>query len=201
MLSDSVAILYDHYKETCALIGESVKRRDRVMFFVVIAVGFFAFQTIFPSAADHAVTDFLNFKFGLTLQIDLSIIGNIVWLSVLLFALRYFQTAVFVERQYDYIHDVEDKFNKAVGLDLITREGKAYLNKYPKFSDWMWMLYTIVFPTLLLVVTSIKVVSEWLRLPASGFSFGLLFNTLIFVLLFVSITLYLAMLHWKKAKK
>jgi hypothetical protein len=198
MPSDAISILYDHYKDTCSIISDAVKRRDRAMSFAVIALGFFAFQSIFPSAADHAVTDLLDFKFGLTLQVDFSIIGNIVWVSVLLFTLRYFQTHAFVERQYAYIHGVEDKLNKIAGDDLITREGKAYLHKYPKFSDWMSFLYTFVLPVLLLVVTWAKIVSEWLQLPKSGVSLGLLFDTLVFALLLVSITLYLAMLHPKK---
>lgn len=200
MPADLVAVLYDHYKETCSIIGEAVKRRDRAMLFVIVAAGFFAFQTIFPSAADLAVTDYLNFKFGLTLQIDLSVIGNVVWLMVLLFTLRYLQTAVFVERQYAYLHKLEDKLNAAVGQDIVTREGKSYLAAYPWFSDWMWILYTIVFPLLLLLVTCTKITGEWLHVPASGGSFSLFFDSLIFVLLFVTTGLYLGMLHFKSKK-
>ncbi len=200
MPTDPTSILYDHYKDTCSIIGDAVKRRDRAMLFVIIAAGFFAFQTIFPSAADHAVTDYLSFKFGLTLQINLSIIGNIVWLLVLLFTLRYFQTAVFVERQYTYLHQLEDKLNSAIGQNLVTREGKSYLATYPWFSDWMWMLYTIIFPTLLFFVTCMKISGEWLQVAGNGYSFGLLLNTGLFLLLTISIALYVGMLHLKKKK-
>lgn len=200
MPADIISILYDHYKDTCSIIGEAVKRRDRAMLFVIVAAGFFAFQTIFPSAADHAVTDYLSFKFGLTLQVNLSIIGNIVWLLVLLFTLRYFQTAVFVERQYAYLHQLEDKLNSAIGQDLVTREGKSYLSAYPWFSDWMWTLYTIIFPALLFFVTCVKISNEWLRASGDGSSFGLLFNTGLFLLLTVSIALYVGMLHLRKKK-
>lgn len=201
MPSDSTSILYDHYKETCTIIGEAVKRRDRAMLFAIIALGFFAFQTIFPSVADHAVTDYLSFKFGLTLQIDLSVLGNIVWLLVLLFALRYFQTAVFVERQYAYLHQLEDKVNAAVGQDVITREGKSYLVDYPWFSNWMHVLYTIAFPALLFFVTSLKITGEWLQRPGDAVTLGLFINTLLFALLAVSIWLYIAVLHFKPKKK
>ncbi len=197
-MPDSVSILYDHYKDTCAIVGEAVKRRDRAMLLVIIAAAFFAFQTIFPSAADLAVTDYLGFKFGLTLGINLSIIGNVVWVLILLFTLRYFQTAVFVERQYAYLHQLEDKLNVAIGQDLITREGKSYLADYPRFSDWMWMIYTIIFPALLFFVTCVKIAAEWLSTSGEGVTFGLLVNTGIFILLAVSIGLYLGMLHFKK---
>jgi len=201
MPSDPTSILYDHYKDTCSIISEAVKRRDRAMLFVIIAAGFFAFQTIFPSAADHAVTDYLSFKFGLTLQVDLSVIGNIVWLLVLLFTLRYFQTAVFVERQYAYLHQLEDKLNSAIGQEILTREGKSYLADYPWFSDWMWTLYTIIFPALLLFVTCMKISGEWVRVAGNGFSFGLLVNSVLFVLLLISVALYVVVLHFKKAKQ
>lgn len=197
-MPDPVSILYDHYKDTCSIIGEAVKRRDRAMLLVIIAAGFFAFQTIFPSAADLAVTDYLNFKFGLTLGINLSIIGNVVWVLIFLFTLRYFQTAVFVERQYAYLHQLEEKLNTAIGQNLITREGKSYLDNYPWFSDWMWMIYTIILPAILFLVTCVKITAEWLISSSEGYTFELLFNTAIFVLLTVSIFLYVGMLHFKK---
>lgn len=197
-MPDHLSILYDHYKDTCSIIGEAVKRRDRAMLLVIIAAGFFAFQTIFPSAADLAITDYLNFKFGLTLGINLSIIGNVVWVLILLFTLRYFQTAVFVERQYAYLHQLEEKLNTAIGQNLITREGKSYLDNYPWFSDWMWMIYTIILPALLFFVTCVKIAAEWLISSSGDYTFGLFFNTAIFILLAVSIGLYVGMLHLKK---
>ena len=198
-MPDVTSIIYDHYKDTCSIISEAVKRRDRALLFVIIALAFFAFQTIFPNAADLAVADYLTFKFGLSLQINLSVIGNVVWILVLLFTLKYFQTAVFIERQYSYLHQLEDKLNKALGQELITREGKSYLATYPHFSNWMWVLYTIILPMLLFFVTSIKIAVEWLGVSGGGYTFGLFVNTGIFVLLSVSIGLYVGMLHFQKS--
>lgn len=198
-MSDNLSIIYDHYKETCSIIGEGIKRRDRLMLLVVLALGFFALQTIFPVASNAAVNDFLSFKFGLTFKLDLSVIGNVVWFLLLIFTLRYFQVAVFVERQYSYLHATEEKLNKQMGGDLITREGKSYLDKYPLFSDWMWALYTIIFPLLLLVVSSVKIISELKNVCISGWTSGLLLDALAFVLLAISVVLYLTTLH-KKSK-
>ncbi len=197
MSDKPLSIIYDHYKETCTIISEAVKRRDRLMVFVIIALSFFAFQTIFPTTSDTVVNDFLSFKFGLTLKFDLSIIGNVVWFLLLIFTLRYFQVAVFVERQYSYLHATEEKLNKEFGQELITREGKSYLHKYPLFSDWMWMLYTIIFPLILLVVSVVKIVSELKYLCVNGWSFGLLLDGTAFILLAISIVLYLTTLHRK----
>lgn len=190
-------ILYDHYKDTCSSIGDAIKRRDRLMVYVILVLGFFAFQTVFPNASDQVVNDFLNFKFGLTLPLDLSIIGNIIWFLLLIFSLRYFQVAVFVERQYTYLHGIEDSLNKELSAEIITRESKSYLNKYPIFSDWMWFLYTIVFPLILFFVGSVKIIFELGNFCNVRWSLSLVLDLVVFVLLAVSIILYLVMLHHK----
>lgn len=201
MANDLTSILYDHYKDSCAITGAAIKRRDRLMLFVIAVIGFFTFQTIFPSASNQAVNDFLNFKFGLTLQLNLSVIGNIVWFLLLTTTIRYFQVAVFVERQHKYVHAAEEKLNKHLETELITREGKHYLTDYPKFSNWMWMLYAIIFPSLLLLVSTIKIFNEWVAV-SNLLPTGLLIDSAIFLLLAISIILYLAMIHFgcKKTK-
>lgn len=201
MSDKPVSIIYDHYKETCSIISEAIKRRDRLMLFVILTLGFFAFQTISPTASNSVVNDFLNFKFGLTLKLDLSVIGNVVWFLLLIFTLRYFQVAVFVERQYIYLHQAEEKLNKELGVELVTREGKSYLDKYPLFSNWMWILYTIIFPILLFVVSAIEIVNELKNTCIQFWSFNFLLDGIAFVLLGVSVVLYLTTLHGKTKDK
>ncbi len=193
-------IIHDHYKDTCLSISEAIKRRDRLMLFVILTLGFFAFQTIFPTISNTVVNDFLNFKFGLTLKLNLAVVGNIVWFLLLIFTMRYFQVAVFVERQYAYIHQLEEKLNKVMGEELITREGKSYYHRYPIFSDWMWLLYTVIFPILLLVIGTAKIILELKNILSTGWSFGLVLNVTAFILLAVSIILYIVVIH-KKPKQ
>lgn len=195
---DTINILYDHYKDTCSIIGEAIKNRHRLMIFVLVILGFFAFQSIFPSASNTVVKDFLNFKFGLNSELDLSIVGNLVWFLLLIFSLRYFQIAVFVERQQTYLHKVESDLNKKIGEEIITREGKSYLSNYPRFSHWMWALYTIIFPLLLLFIATAKIYGELKNVCVMGWSTGLLLDITAFILLAPSVILYLLMLHNKK---
>ena len=197
MPNQSTQILYDHYKDTCAITGEAIKRRDRLMLFVVLILGFFAFQAIFPTDSNAVISQFLTFKFGLTQKLDLSVIGNVVWFLLLISTIRYFQTAVFVERQHTYVHTVEEKLNKELGEGLITRESKSYLEKYPRYSDWMWMLYTIIFPILLLIISAVKIFGETEQACGSKWSIGFLLDSTAFALLAVSIVLYLIMVHGK----
>jgi hypothetical protein len=170
------------------------------MIFVIIALGLFAFETIFPTTSTQLVSDYLSFKFGLNLTLNISIIGNVIWFLLLLLTIRYFQVAVHIERQYEYIHNLEDKLNEELGKEVITREGKHYLSKYPYFSDWMWFLYTIFFPVLLLAISGLKIFAE-IKLAGKAITGGLGFNFMVFVLLTISIVLYLLMIHSRSKKK
>lgn len=199
-MPEKISIIYDHYKDTCSIIREGVKRRDRLMIFVVLALGFLAFQIISPITSNVLVNDFVNFKFGLNLKLDLTIIGNVAWVLLLILTVRYFQVAVFVERQYSYVHKLENSLNKESGENVITREGKSYLDKYPIFSDWMWVLYTIIFPLLLLAVSTAKIIGEIKIVCVDGLSSSTFLNVIIFILLAISIILYLIVIH-KKTKK
>jgi hypothetical protein len=170
------------------------------MLFVLLALGFFAFQAIFPTDSNAVVNQFLNFKFGFSQKFDLAVIGSLVWFALLIFTLRYFQVAVFIERQHSYTHIIEDRLNEELGKDLITREGKSYLDKYPRYSDWMWMLYTIVFPVLLLLAGATKILGETQYASSNAWSLGFLLDSIAFALLAVSIVLYLVMIHRKPKK-
>lgn len=199
MLDKMFSTIYDHYKDTCSIISEAIKRRDRLMLFVMVALSALAFQNIFPTVSDVMVNDFLNFKFGLTFELNFSVIGSLMWFLLLIFTLKYFQIAVFIERRYSYLHKVEDRLNKELGEEIITREGKTYLSNYPRFSSWMWMLYTIVFPLLLLLVATVKIISELNNICFSGWPFSFVLDASAFALLVVSTALYLFMMH-KKTK-
>jgi len=201
MSNDIISTLYDHYKDTCSIIAEAIKRRDRLMLFVILALGFFAFDTVLPDASNIAVNERLNFKFGLNLNLNLAVVANVVWFLLLVFTLRYFQVAVFVERQYGYLHGIEEKLNKKAETELITREGKSYLNKYPLFSNWMWLLYTIIFPLFLLIVSGIKIWNELKYVYIDGWTGSLLLDSVVFVILVISVGLYLTTIHKKPKDK
>jgi hypothetical protein len=61
----------------------------------------------------------------------------------------------------------------------------------------MGFLYGFAFPSILFAVTAVKIGLEWSQSVWRHPSFGLLFNTLIFILLAVSLILYLFALHRK----
>lgn len=189
-----IEILYDHYKETCSITAEAVKRRDRLLVYVVLTLALLVLQGVLPEVSGATLNSVLSHQFGTTTSIDLSIIGSAIWFMLLLFVLRYFQISMFVERQYTYIHSLEGKIDNG----LISREGKAYLNKYPIFSDWMWLLYTVIFPLLLLLIVITKIGSEITFACLNNWTYTTSLNLVISILMIVSVSLYLFSFHSKK---
>ena len=186
--------LYDHYKETLSAIKESNKLRDRLLVFVLALVMLLLFQTISPSESAETISAFLLQKFGITVTTSIVLVGSMVWFGLLFVMVRYFQTVIFTERQYPYLHKLEERLSSDYGNESVfTREGKSYLDKYPRFSNWTYWLYTFIFPLSLLFVTSIKILDEWEM--ATSVSLSLVFNSVIFLCVAITIILYLGYMH------
>lgn len=79
---------------------------------------------------------------------------NATWVLTLTIGLRYCQTSVLVNRQYPYLHALEEAISPEVGGgDLYQREGKVYLREYPLLLDVAWIAYVILFPLIVMVAT------------------------------------------------
>jgi len=159
-------------------------------------VTFMLFQLYSPVSAGEAVSHFITKKLELKFPIDITFIGSIIWFGLLSLVVRYFQTVVHIERQYKYIHQIEEQLSSEYANKVFTREGKAYLNDYPVFSSWAWILYTIVFPALLVVLVIFKINREiW---QAGSISLLISVNSAIALFIVLSILFYLLSVHFKK---
>ncbi|MCA9313730.1 hypothetical protein KDA08_05475, partial [Candidatus Saccharibacteria bacterium] len=136
-------------------------------------------------------------QLGVDVSISIRVIGSLVWFALLYVAIRYFQSVINIEKQYNYTHQLEKELAKSYKGKAFTREGKAYLNNYAIFSDWVHIVYWYIFPALFLLAITAKIAGEWL-VDASNLT-SVLLNTLIYVSLFLSTILYVYSLH--KTKK
>jgi len=192
----NLQLLHDHYKDTFFYIQEYIKLRDRLFLFILIMVTLMFFQVYSPSESGEAVSQFITKKLELKSPIDITFIGSIIWFGLLSLVVRYFQTVVHIERQYKYIHQIEEQLSVEYANKAFTREGKSYLNDYPLFSRWAWILYTIVFPALLIVLVIVKIVGEICQTGSS--SLFLSVNVAIALFIVLSILFYLLLVHFKK---
>lgn len=190
--------IYDHYKETCALIGDASRRRDQLLLWALGVLALFAFEIFFPAPAEQLLGNVLAQQIGVDDPLDLGLIGNVIWIALLLFAVRYFQTAAYVERLYPYLHGLEDRVNAALGKELITREGKAYLSNYPRFQSWLAFLYQKAVPFLLLLLPTVKIAGEWWPPTVT---IPLLVDTTVYGLFAWSTIRYVQMIHTRNENK
>ena len=186
-------ILTDHYKDTFACIHEDRKQRDRLFNFILAVITVMLFQVYSPKDAGDAIGQFLAKKLDLVKPLDISFIGSIIWFMLLGLVIRYFQTTVHLERQYEYIHQLEDEISPQYKGRAFTREGKSYLKNYPLFSNWTWILYTFAFPALLIIIVSSKIVHELLL--ATRISSLLVFNIAACISIVVSTVLSFLSVH------
>ncbi len=198
MSSDDVKleILAEHYKDTFFHIQEYLKLRDRLFLLILIVATLMLFQIYSPAESGETFSQFITKKLELKSSIDITFIGSIIWFALLSLVVRYFQTVVHIDRQYAYIHQLEELISTEYGSTAFTREGKSYLKDYPLFSSWAWILYTIVFPVLLLLVVGCKINSDIHQ--ATCVSFLVAVNAAIAVLIVLSTAFYLLQVHFSK---
>jgi len=199
-ISDDIkfTVLCSHYSDTFANIKESIKLRDKLTALILLVLAFLALYTFWPTDAITAFSGMSEQKLGLAISVDVGFLGSIVWFALLIAVVRYTQVVVYIERQYKYIHKIEEELHKHFDNSIaFTREGKSYLKDYPKFSDWIWTLYTIIFPFVLGVIVLVKIITEW-AVSFHAITVPLLLNTTVAVLVLISIILYMFFIHRQK---
>ena len=74
----------EHYKDSFVQTMEYVRRRDRLLVWILLVAGLMLFQVFSPADADQALTDFITEKFELTGSVDASFVGSLVWFCLLI---------------------------------------------------------------------------------------------------------------------
>ena len=129
-----------------------------------------------------------------------NLLGTLLWLLLFGFSSRYYQTVIQIERQYDYIHHLEELISKRYpNTRAFTREGKSYLDEYPIFSNWIWLLYTLAFPLIILTCIVIRILGE-LEVYET-LSLSLIPSFVAYLLVGTSTVLYIGKLHLSGVRK
>lgn len=190
-------ILYDHYKDSFLHVLGYLKQRER-LFVLVLIVIFMQFLQISNSGQYLGVfNSFIEKQFNLSFVFSEKFLNNIFWFLLFSISLRYFQINVLINRQYNYLHFLEDKICKKSGdKNFIRREGLEYLDNYPIFSNWAHIIYTWVFPILLIVIASIKIIIEIIQ--EEKYLGSLLIGGTFFLAVCISTILYIKNVHQKE---
>ena len=198
MLSEEakIEVLHAHYLDTFKNIRNALSQRDRLFAYTVIAVTVMLLQIVAPKDTDAAIGKLVSSMLDLSGTFSLSVIGTVLWFAILGLVIRYFQTVIYIERQYAYIHSLEELLSAYYEGGAFTREGKSYLHNSPLFSKWTNAVYRIAFPLLLVLVLAVKLATEFSRAMTLDWLFA--FDALTFGAIGVSVALYLVSLHGKR---
>jgi len=189
-------LLYSHYDDTYSGIRSSATSRDRFFVGILVLLATMSFQIALPTASGNAIAEFVRRRLDIQSALSISFLGSVIWAALLFFVVRYYQLAVGLERQYHYIHALEDDLSASYSGVPFTREGRFYLNPYPMFSRWIARLYTWVFPLGLVLAITLKIIGE-IRLPHVSL-IPLVIDVGIYLLIVTATTLYLLHVHLKK---
>lgn len=191
-----LTVLNDHYNNTVADFKKLGKSRELNFIAILVLLGIMAFQYVSPSQSQSVLTQFAQKKLEVDAAISVNVIASLVWFALLYVAIRYFQNVINIEKQYNYTHQLENELAKHYDDKAFTREGKAYLNNYAIFSDWVHIVYWYIFPVLFTTVITVKIVGEWAASSQNALQVWL--DTVIYVSLVVSTALYVFSLYRTK---
>lgn len=153
--------LCSHYKDTFDIHRASIKQRDTLFYGLLVILAVFTLQLSSTEVVVGVVNDYVNKATGIKLGKSADFISTLLWLLLLGFTTRYYQVVLEIERQYGYFDVIEEELNGYYPESkAFTREGKSYLSKYPLFSNWVWLLYTVFFPSLIIFCGIMKINSE-----------------------------------------
>ena len=199
----TVEIYYDHYKDTFTYLRTYISSRDTTFYITLGLLILVFFQSNNPSVTEKISVDLVNKNLGNNVSIDINFINSLLLFVFLSLIIKYFQLNLLIERQYIYLHSIEDELTKRLILK-ISREGKNYVDEYPFVSWVIHRVYTILFPIILIIILIRKFNAEVKFFGDDWRNGYFIFDTII--LLFI-LLITLAYVSWtrfndfKKSKK
>ncbi|MBC8332278.1 MAG: hypothetical protein H8E28_09885, partial [Anaerolineae bacterium] len=155
-------ILANHYRETFDLQKGFVAKRDRLFLYVLGLIFVLLLYMQAPNAIGDWINSYLSSQIADSPEIlpaekilDVSFIGAILWFGLLSLVHTYFQTVLHVERQYNYIYQLEKVLSSYFDQTAFVREGKFYTKHKLKFSSLTKFIYWNVFPFFLFAMVII----------------------------------------------
>lgn len=190
MESELIQVLHDHHKDSFSHIRDHEKKRDQYFLLSIFLIGALFFEVNYPSDFLEALGQLTIFGADIDIaSLPLGALLSITWTLHLVFTLRYCQHSLFVERQYDYLHFLEQKISEAIGdKGIYRREGAAYLEDYPPFTTWAWLFYVGVFPAIVFVSV---IVLQYIEVSSGPYQWPYkLYDVLMAIGIIISYVLY-----------
>jgi hypothetical protein len=150
---EQTELLLEHARDTFSHQREYLRRRDLLFVYALVAAAAITFRTSAASGSDRVLALAVDRLLGADVEIDAGVLSALLWFSFFAVVARYFQAVVTVERQYEYLEKLETEITQAYGNSIFARESRQYLASYPRFSGWMSVVYSWVFPSAIVIIS------------------------------------------------
>jgi hypothetical protein len=201
LMSESLGLYYDHYKDTFDQIKGHLKKRDEAFILSIIAFASSLFTTLNPSYLFDLTTSVGKVKLGIDLNLAYYTLNSILVLVSTWFLITYYACVMTIENLYNYIHKVEERLSKSMGEFEISREGKSYLKQFPHLKTGLQFFYTVLFPVVVMFFSGIKGYWEVFKRNKAIPKGALIFDLSCLAILVALTVLYTSWIHFRDFKK
>lgn len=137
-----------------------IQSRDRLLFYTLILIGVMSFQLFSPSTSGGIISEAVTKALKLSQPIDTSFTNTVMWFGLLALIVKYFQTAIRIERKRDYLYNLEKKLADYFDDMAYTWENPNDKD-YPTYLHWVTGLYGLGLPVGFILVAIIKMAYEY----------------------------------------
>ncbi|OQX22742.1 MAG: hypothetical protein BWK80_29575 [Desulfobacteraceae bacterium IS3] len=189
MISEDIKIniLIDHYNRQTEINRNERLLRDKLYYAVIFIIAIMFLLISNPSQTQGDIIGFINKISDFNFSVSFNVLNSLLWVMLLFFLLQLYRLNISIEKNYEYIHLMEQKIASLVGdNEAFSKEGKFYLTNYPKLLNFSHNFYSYITPLLIFLVSFLKISIE----IKTSFSWFLLFDIAVFGLVFTVIWLY-----------
>lgn len=152
---DIINVYYDHYKETNSIQKKYLIKRDHLTFCLIVTISLLSFFLIDPDRGYEIVSQLIDNQLKVQ-SVSFEIINTLSIALFLFLSLRYYQVCLTIERNYTYLHNVENILSEMTELN-IDRESGNYLSFYPWLFNVIHFFFTYLFPLIIIGISVLKI--------------------------------------------
>lgn len=157
---DKTELLYDHYKETNAIMRSVQADRNKYFCFLCVTELVSFLFMLRPSDMISTFSSWINGQYSVTIPVTVSVIQVALWLMITYFLIVYVQRNMSVERQYAYLTKIEHDISDSLGVSCFDREGDTYLKDYPAVLNVIDFFYKWIIPLGFCSLHAIRIINE-----------------------------------------
>lgn len=139
-------ILNDHYKDTFSHLIRYRKQRDRLMLVMLTVLAIMVVSQFFPDQTSKSVSEVISTKIGIDFALHFVYMLILPWIVFIILSYRYWQLWNLIERQYDYVQQLEKELSSLFLSGVpFTRESGYSFARNDNLSIWSHRIYNYAF--------------------------------------------------------